>query len=329
MRTGGLGASGRRSGAGSKSWRDANRPLAALRERRAASRGRSAARLAARSRPAPRHAAASRVSRGTAASAAAAPATAGPLAEAQPAGPARTWWPRTWWPWLVAGMAMLTLAGGLAWVLLGSALFSARSVRVVGTRELPAEVVRVAAAVPLGTPMMRLDTQAIETRVAALPRVASAQVRCDVDGTVRIEVTERTPVALARRGDGVHLVDATGTDYAVVPVGPPGLPELRVARLGHRDAATVAALTVLRELPEWLRVQVRSLAARSPAAVVLQLGPGRLDTGRPDAGRRGDTREVRWGAAEQSERKAAVLTALLTQPGTLYDVSSPTLPTIT
>ncbi|MGH3856350.1 MAG: cell division protein FtsQ/DivIB [Pseudonocardiaceae bacterium] len=329
MRTDGPGASGRRSGAGSKSGREAPRPLAALRESRAASRGRSAARLASRSRPVPRHAAASRVSRGTAGQPAAAPATAGPLAEAQPAGPPRSWWPRTWWPWLVAGMAMLTLAGAVAWVLLGSALFAARSVQVVGTRELPAEVVRVAAAVRLGTPMMRLDTKAIETRVAALPRAASVQVRRDVDGTVRIEVTERTPVAVARRGDGVHLVDATGTDYAVVPIGPPGLPELRVTRLGPRDAATVAALTVLRELPEWLRVQVRLLTAKSPAAVVLQLGPGRPGTGRPEAGRRGDTREVRWGAAEQGDRKAAVLAALLTQPGTLYDVSSPDLPTIT
>jgi len=213
---------------------------------------------------------------------------------------------------------MLTLAGGVAWVPLGSSLFDARSVQVVGTRELPADVVRAVAAVPLGTPMMWLDTKAVETRVAALPRVASVQVRCGVDGTVRIEVTERTPVAVVRRSDGMHLVDATGTDYAVMPVGPPGLPELRVARLGPRDAATVAALTVLTELPEWLRVQVHSIAAESPAAVVLRLGTGR----------RGDAREVRWGGVEEGDRKAAVLGPLLTQPGTLYDVSSPALPTI-
>ncbi|MGH3718958.1 MAG: cell division protein FtsQ/DivIB [Pseudonocardiaceae bacterium] len=273
------------------------------------SRGRSAARLAPRARPGPRHAAASRPPRRTAA-----PAAASPTA----AQPSRTWWPRTWWPWLAAGMAMLTLAGGMAWVLFGSSLFDARSVRVVGTRELSADVVRAVAAVRLGTPMMRLDTKAIETRVAALPRVASDQVRCGLDGTVRIEVTERTPVAVVRRGDGVHLVDATGTDYAVVPVGPPGVPELRVARLGPRDAATVAALTVLTELPEWLRVQVRSIAAESPAAVVLRLGTGRADI----------VREVRWGGVEEGDRKAAVLGPLLTQLGKLYDVSSPDLPTI-
>ena len=263
----------------------------------------SVARVAPRARPAPQRDAAFRAPQRPAV----------PPTAVQPSGSARTWW-----PWPAAGMAMLTLAGSLAWVLLGSSLFDARSVQVVGTGELPAEVVRAVADVRLGTPMMRLDTTAIETRVAAMPQVASVQVRCSVDGTVRIEVTERTPIAVVRPGSGVHLVDATGTDYATMPVGPPGLPELRVARVGPRDSATAAALTVLTRLPEWLRVQVRSIAAKSPADVVLGL----------DTGRRGTAREVRWGGVEGSDRKAAVLGPLLTQPGKIYDVSSPTLPTI-
>lgn len=304
MSAGGLGASGRRR----QSRRDTPRPLAALRERRASSRSHGTAQLASRAQPAPRLGAEFGPPRRTAV-----PPAVPPTA-AQPSAPIRTWW-----PWLAAGMAMLTLAGALVWVLLGSSLFDARSVRVLGARELPADVVRAAAAVQLGTPMMRLDTKAIETRVAAVLRVASARVRCSLDGTVRIEVTERTPVAVVRRGNGVHLVDATGTDYAAMPVGPPDLPELQVARIGPRDAATAAALAVLTELPEWLRVQVRSIAATSPADVVL-----RLDKGRGSGARR----EVRWGGVEEGDRKAAVLGPLLTQPGKIYDVSSPALPTI-
>ena len=219
---------------------------------------------------------------------------------------------RPWRHWLVAGLAILTLVIGVGWMLLGSSLFEARSVQVAGTRELPVDVVRAVAAVPLGTPMLRLDTKAIETRVVAVPRVASVQVRCNVDGTVRIEVTERSPVAVVRHANGAHLVDATGTDYAVVSAAPPGLPELRVSRVGPRDTTAVAALTVLTGLPEWLRIQVRSIAAKSPSDVVLSL----------------DRREVRWGGVEEGDRKAAVLGALLTQPGKIYDVSSPALPTI-
>ncbi|MDQ4009406.1 MAG: FtsQ-type POTRA domain-containing protein [Actinomycetota bacterium] len=213
---------------------------------------------------------------------------------------------------------MLALVGAVIWAVLGSSLFDVRSVQVAGTRELPVDEVRAVAAVALGTPMLRLDTKGIEARVAAVPRVASVQVRRAVDGTVWIELTERSPVAIVRRGNGVNLVDATGTDYAAVPVGPPGLPELRVTRVGPRDAATVAALTVLTELPGPLRAQVLMVAARSPADVVLRLANGQGGIGR----------EVRWGGVEQGDRKASVLGPLLTQPGKIYDVSSPSLPTI-
>lgn len=218
-------------------------------------------------------------------------------------------------------VALSVLVGGLGWVLLGSSLFDTTSVQVVGTSELPADVVRAVAAVPLGTPMLRLDTAAIEARVAAVPRVASVRVHCTLDGTVRIEVTERTPVAFQRRGGAVHLVDATGIDYATVPAGPgapPGLPELRMAVLGPRNPATVAALSVLTALPDWLRSQLRSIAATSPENIVLRLGGGRGSA----------EREVRWGDAADGDRKAAVLGPLLTQPGEVYDVSSPALPTI-
>jgi cell division protein FtsQ len=208
---------------------------------------------------------------------------------------------------------VLTLAGAVVWVLLVSSLFDVRSVQVAGTTELPADVVRAAAAVPLGTPMVLLDTKAIQTRVAAVPRVASVQVRCNLDGTVRIELAERTPAVVVRRANGTHLVDAIGTDYATVPIGDPDLPELRVAQVGPQDAATVAALTVLTGLPEWLRVQVLRIDAKSPADVVLRLRNGR---------------EVRWGGVEDGGRKAAVLGPLLTQPGKIYDVSSTALPTI-
>jgi cell division protein FtsQ len=215
-------------------------------------------------------------------------------------------------------MAMLALIGGVGWLLLGSSLFDTRSVQVIGTREVPADIVRTVAAVPLGTSMLGLDTKAIADRVAALPRVAGVQVRRNLDGTVQIAITERTPVAAMRRSSGVHLIDATGTDYATVPVGPPGLPELHVPTVGPRNATTAAALTVLSALPGWLRVQVRSVTATSPTDVVLQL----------DNGRAGSPREVRWGDAGQRDRKVAVLGALLTQPGKVYDVSSPALPTI-
>lgn len=318
---GGLGASGGRRGPR----RNTQRPSAATRERSAPSRGRGGVR-------APRDRQTERINRVT---------RGGPVPDSDHDGPplprgtepgavtgeaaaAAGGAPPTQRPvrgrrrWLIVGLVLLLLTGGAVWGLLGTSLLDARSVQVLGTRELPADVVRTVAAVPLGTSMLWLDTQAIANRVAALPRVANVQVRCGVDGAVQIQVTERTPMAILRRGNAVHLVDITGTDFAVVPAPPPGLPELQVQRAGPRDAATLAALTVLSGLPEWLRVQVRWISAKSPADVVLRL----------DDGRKGRERKVRWGGVEQGGSKAAVLGPLLSQPGEIYDVSSPTLPTI-
>jgi cell division protein FtsQ len=41
-----------------------------------------------------------------------------------------------------------------------------------------------------------------------------------------------------------------------------------------------------------------------------------------------DGRVVIWGTTDRTDEKAEKLSALLTQPGKVYDVSSPDLPTV-
>ncbi len=212
----------------------------------------------------------------------------------------------------IAVVALAAMAGVL-WLLLGSSLLGTRRVEVAGAVELSAQQVRTAAQVPIGTPLLLLDTGTIESRVQQLGRVAAVEVSRSVTGTVHIAVTERTPVAVAPAGEGVHLVDATATSFATVPEAPRGLPELRVPRVAPEAPAARAAVQVLTELPPALLERVKVVSARSPADVVLRLGDGR---------------EVHWGGPSQSGRKAAVLGPLLSQPGDIYDVSSPRLPTI-
>ncbi|MQA14448.1 MAG: FtsQ-type POTRA domain-containing protein [Pseudonocardiaceae bacterium] len=216
---------------------------------------------------------------------------------------------------LRVAIVTVALAGvaGVLWLLLGSSLLGVRQVEVAGAVELSAEQVRTAAAVPLGTPLLRLDTAAIESRVQQLGRVAGTEVGRSVTGTVHVAVTERAPIAIVPAADGVHLVDATATDFATVPAAPPGLPVLRVPRVAPGEPAARAAAQVLAALPPSLLPQVQVVTADSPANVVLRLDEGR---------------HVRWGAPDRSARKAAVLGPLLTQPGRVYDVSSPQLPTI-
>jgi cell division protein FtsQ len=161
--------------------------------------------------------------------------------------------------------------------------------------------------------LVRLDTDEVRDRVAALPKVFSVEVSRSFPGTVEVAIVERAPVAVVPAGDGVHLVDATGLDYEVAKAAPAGLPELVVARVAPDDPVTRAAMAVLDTIPRQLRAQVVRVSAKTPGSVELTLGDGRA---------------VRWGSAENSERKAAVLAPLLTRPGTVFDVTTPDFPTV-
>lgn len=213
------------------------------------------------------------------------------------------------WTALLVVLAVL----GLGYVVMFTSVVGVRSVEVFGTREIPHDEVREAAAIELGTPMVRLDTEEIALRVAELPRVFEVRVSRSWPSTVDISITERDPVAVRQFRDGVHLIDRTGLDYATVRTRPPGLPILRVDDASPDDPATRAAVTVLEAIPDQLRKKVVEVAAETPGSVVLTLA---------------DKRVVKWGDAEDNERKAAVLAPLLTRPGRTYDVATPDFPTV-
>jgi len=202
---------------------------------------------------------------------------------------------------------------GIGYVIMFTPVLGVRSVEVHGVKELPAATVRAKADIATGTPLARLDTDEVEHRVATLPRVFSVQVSRSLPGTVEITIVERKPVAVLRDDTGLYLVDRTGLDYATVRQAPPGLPELTVPAVGQHDPATKAAVGVLAAIPEQLRAQVVAVAATTPGDVRLTLADGRV---------------IRWGDADDSDRKAAVLAPLLTQPGKVYDVTTPDFPTI-
>lgn len=196
---------------------------------------------------------------------------------------------------------------------LWSPILGVRSVAVTGTRDLTQDQVLTAAAVQPGTPMLRLDVGAIEARVRRLPRVFQVQVSREWPSTVRIDVTERDPIGYLAQGDGSHLVDITGVDYAVVATPPTGLPKILLSSVSPADQRTQAVVGVLAALPAQLKSLVLTIDARTPGSVTLGLTGGRT---------------VRWGDAADSARKAEVLAAVMTRPGKVYDVSSPELPTV-
>ncbi|HEU0190868.1 MAG TPA: FtsQ-type POTRA domain-containing protein [Mycobacterium sp.] len=209
---------------------------------------------------------------------------------------------------LLAGAALV----GLGLVLYFTPLMSARYVDVPGIEMVTREEVLDVAAVRLGTPLLQIDTGEIADRVAAIRRVASVRVQRQYPSTLRIGVVERVPVVVKDFADGPHLFDRDGVDFATAPP-PPMLPYLDVDNPSPSDPATRAALQVMVALAPEVAGQVSRVAAPSVASITLTLTDGRT---------------VIWGGTERTAEKAQKLAALLTQPGHIYDVSGPDLPTV-
>ncbi|BDX31700.1 cell division protein FtsQ [Mycobacterium antarcticum] len=204
------------------------------------------------------------------------------------------------------------IAVGVGLLLYFTPIMSARVTAITGLITLTPEEVQEAAAVPADTPLLQIDTDTVAERVATIRRVASVRVQREYPSTLRISVVERVPLVVKDYPDGSHLFDRDGVDFATAPP-PPGLPYLDADTPGPTDLPTKAALDVLTSLRPEVAGQVSRIAAPSVASITLTLFDGRT---------------VIWGTTERTDEKALKLGALLTQPGTTYDVSSPDLPTV-
>lgn len=134
-----------------------------------------------------------------------------------------------------------------------------RTIAVQGTHRLSgAEVARTLMA-SRGEPIARLSREAIEARVRSHPWIRSARVALLPTGTAIVDVQEREPRAVLRRGEGDavrwHFVDREGVAFAPVDEArageAAGMPALASADgdAGEPSRATLGdALTLLARL---------------------------------------------------------------------------------
>jgi cell division protein FtsQ len=212
-------------------------------------------------------------------------------------------------PWLIGGL-FVVLAGAAVWAVYFSSYLAVSTVQVRGVHEVPRSTVLSAARVPVGDQMIRVDTAAIARRIRAITEVADAKVSRAWPDRVVITVTERVPVAVVTDGSRYELVDAGGVEFRTVPKRPADLPVALVTG-PRRDVTVRSVVAVSAALPQALRSRVTSITAGSPDSITLRLDHGV---------------KVVWGSSEQSDRKAAVLTALMRRDARVYDVSAPDLP---
>lgn len=139
---------------------------------------------------------------------------------------------------LLAGLVALLLVamiGTIAWAIGWSNLLDAQKVEVVGLTTLAPEQVTSRARVPLGTPLVRLDVDAVRERTEQVPQIKSAKVSRRFPHTIRIEVVERVPVLALLQEQQILLVDETGKGYTEVPQAPAGLRTATLASASHAD----------------------------------------------------------------------------------------------
>ncbi|MEW2166365.1 FtsQ-type POTRA domain-containing protein [Streptomyces sp. NPDC007084] len=222
---------------------------------------------------------------------------------------------------LVLLLAVSAAGGATLWILYGSPWLRVERVSASGTRVLTPGQVREAADVPVGAPLVSVDTDAIEARLRReLPRIDSVDVVRSWPHGISLRVTERTPVLLIGKGAKFVEVDDEGVRFATVSDAPKGVPalELAVARpeslrrfpTGRlvREAVRIAA-----DIPPAVARDTRAVTVRSYDSVSLRLKDGRT---------------VEWGSDEKGRAKARTLTALMkaAPKARHFDVSAPTAP---
>ncbi|MFF0436483.1 cell division protein FtsQ/DivIB [Streptomyces sp. NPDC004327] len=222
---------------------------------------------------------------------------------------------------LLLGLAAVVLLAGGIWALYGSTWFRVEKVSTSGTEVLTPDQVERVAAVPLGAPLVSVDTDGIEARLRReLPRIDSVDVVRSWPHGIGLKVTERRPVLLLQNGGKFVEVDSGGVRFATVPTPPRGVPRLVLdvaasPSLRRFDAERLldVAVGVTGELPEKIAQDVRVVRITSFDSIILELGKGR---------------SVFWGSGEDGPVKARVLTALMnaTPKAGHFDVSAPTAP---
>lgn len=225
---------------------------------------------------------------------------------------------RRWWVRIVVGLVVVAVTGGLVWVVGYSTLLSVRQVEVTGLERAEESDVLQAAGVPLGRPLVRVDTDAVADRVGDLPRVESVEVSRSWPRTVSVDVTERAAVGYVATGSDFVVFDRHGVEFLERSERPRGLVEIGYAGPPEERSDVLPevaeVMTAIREADGelWDDVERMEVAGRDAIEFVL-----------------GDDTRIRWGSADRTEEKLEVLSALREQPARVYDVTAPSQPTTT
>jgi cell division protein FtsQ len=219
---------------------------------------------------------------------------------------------------LVAVCVTAALVAGLIVAAVYSPVLAVQSVSITGTKLLKPAQVQAALKPILGKPLPQVSDSEVNALLKPLVQIKSVTTEAHPPSVLVVQVQERVPVALVKRGKDFMLVDVDGVRLGTT--ADPASVKLPVIDGG---AGTIgkdlfqATAEVLGALPANVLAKLSNASAKSVDAVELKLLDGQT---------------VIWGNAGEKELKARVLEALLkvpedpANPVTTYDVSVPRHP---
>ncbi len=153
---------------------------------------------------------------------------------------------------------------------------------VASTEHVSADQIIATSGVELHQPLALVDAEAVRAKLLQLPWVADASVVARWPGTLRLVVTERTPVAIAAVPDGFVLVDHAGRVLGAASsppapdlTGPTLIEGLVVPGPGNLvDARGQTTLEVLAAVPNGVRSRLEAVVIDQDGEVALRLRPG-------------------------------------------------------
>ena len=209
-------------------------------------------------------------------------------------------------PWLIWLILVLAVSGW--WILYQSKWFIAQGVTVTGNSRLTVEQISAVAAVPIGNSLMSINTAAMTEQLMELPEIKVVTVERGWPHTILIQVTERTPIAVAATLSGFNLIDSEGLNAGRVVAPPPGL---LVISAVPESKAMLGAINTLAAIPaQW---QLIALAASTQDNIVATLASGAVIT---------------FGSSERAADKVEVAQALMEKGYSVINVSAPDAATV-
>lgn len=214
--------------------------------------------------------------------------------------------------WLV-GLVAVAVVVGCVWAFYFSSLLDVRSVQVTGADPADESAVEQVAQQEEGTPLARVDGDALGERIIDdVPGAKAARVDRGWPHSLKVKVTSRVPELAVASGKGNYrLLDIEGVEIRTASSPPEDVPTVTpdsgATVSGHGVKATSG---MLQEMPEELREDISKITVDDADQVRFRL--------------RGT--DVVWGDASSPDVKVRVIPVLLKKKPELIDVSAPDTP---